>query len=71
MIQETWISSAYWSSFDFPEVKLTAGYTDGHVETITSSQTAPMRISKTDDGSEPYPDDIGPGVFYIPANSIR
>jgi len=65
LIQESWISSAYWSSFDFPDVKLNAGYMDGHVETITGSRTVPMRISKTDDGSEPYPDDIGPGVFYI------
>ncbi len=76
VIPETWVSSAYWSSgkpknsskLTMPEIKLTAGFTDGHVESFKSSETIPMRVSITPDGSLPYPDGIGPGIVLLPPN---
>ncbi len=70
---ETYVSSAYWSQRgraegEKPDVKLTAGYIDGHVETFSSQETVPLRVSKTADGSVPYPDGIGSGIFYVPKN---
>jgi len=70
---ETYVSSAYWSqrrdaNGGKPDVKLTAGYTDGHVETFNSLETVELRVSKTADGSVPYPDGIGSGIFYVPKN---
>ena len=70
------VSSAYWSlsnsDGDIPleslNIKLHAGFTDGHVEDFTSSQVIPMKVSITPDGSIPYPDGVGlgPGDFYLP-----
>ena len=75
---ETWLLSAYWFSqksesvnLNTIEVNLHAGYTDGHVEGFTASDVVPMRISITSDGSEPYPDGVGPGIFYLPRNGLR
>ena len=73
---ETYVSSAYWSIEDLtgeniPEVKLHAAYTDGHVETFSSTEAVPMRVSKTADGRVPYSDGTGPGIFYIPRNALR
>ena len=73
---ETWLLSSYWSlEGDFnshrPDIKLNAGYVDGHVESYSSASAVPMRVSMTSDGSEPYPDGIGPGIFYLPQNGLR
>ena len=75
---ETWLLSAYWSrlksesvNLNTIDVKLHAGYTDGHVESFTASEVVPMRVSITSDGSEPYPDGMGPGIFYLPGNGLR
>ncbi|MHC4544497.1 MAG: type II secretion system protein [Planctomycetota bacterium] len=75
---ETWLLSAYWScqksesvNLNTIEVNLHAGYTDGHVECFNASDVVPMRISITSDGSEPYPDGVGPGIFYLPRNGLR
>ncbi len=74
----TEVSSAYWSRKsngdigpDALGIKLHAGYTDGHVESFTPSETIPMRVSITSDGSVPYPSGIGlgPGIFYLPTNA--
>ena len=70
---ETYVSSAYWSQRgssegEKPDVKLTAGYIDGHVESFSSLETVPLRVSKTADGRVPYPDGIGSGIFYVPKN---
>ncbi|MHC4239009.1 MAG: type II secretion system protein [Planctomycetota bacterium] len=75
----THVSSAYWSvpkaggggKADIPEIELRAGYTDGHVETYLSSEVTPMRVSLTADGSVPYPDGVGPGVFYLPQGALH
>ena len=73
-------SSAYWSHKsngnmgpDALDIKLHAGYMDGHVESFTPSETVPMRVSITADGSVPYPSGIGlgPGIFYLPRNGLR
>lgn len=73
---ETWLLSAYWSgegdpSSGKPYIKLRAGYTDGHVESYSASEVVPMKVSITSDGSVPYPDGVGPGVFYLPGNALQ
>jgi prepilin-type N-terminal cleavage/methylation domain-containing protein len=74
----TLISSAYWSYKDdvvsgAPEIRLHAGYTDGHVESFSASGTLTMRVIKVPETSEPYPqgDGIGPGIFYLPRNALH
>ena len=73
---ETWLLSAYWSRdadtiSGMPDIKLQAGYTDGHVEGYTTSEVVPAKVSITSDGSVPYPDGVGPGIFYLPQNALR
>jgi prepilin-type N-terminal cleavage/methylation domain-containing protein len=73
--EETWLLSSFWHRRsplgNAPEVKLKAGYTDGHVETYSASEVVPMRVSITVDGTVPYPDgESSPGIFYIPANAL-
>jgi len=76
VVEETWLLSAYWSidgdrAIDEIEVKPRAGYTDGHVESYVPSQTVTMKVAITKDGTQPYPDGIGAGDYYLPANSLR
>ncbi len=74
----TWVSSAYWSCsqpYDNAAlkglgIKLNAGYTDGRVESYKPSETIPMKVSLTADGGVPYPDEMGPGIFLLPQNSL-
>ncbi|MFC1793580.1 type II secretion system protein [Planctomycetota bacterium] len=74
---ETWLLSAYWfregEVEEPPEIELRAGYTDGHVETYSPSDTVPMKVSITADGTTPYPDgrDISPGIFFLPRNALQ
>lgn len=75
IIPETWLLSAYWSregspDIDMPDIRLQAGYTDGHVESYFPSEVVPMRVSITSDGTTPYPDGVGPGIFYLPINAL-
>jgi type II secretory pathway pseudopilin PulG len=75
------VSSDYWSvprqsHSTRPEtfrVILHAAYTDAHVDSYSPSETVPMWVSITSDGSLPYPawDDLTPGIFYLPANGAR
>jgi len=72
----TQLSSAYWSGEvadepNPPEIKLRAGYTDGHVETYMSSDTLTMKAIINPETGEPYPDDIEPGRFYLPTNALH
>ncbi|MBN2181635.1 MAG: type II secretion system protein [Sedimentisphaerales bacterium] len=75
IIPETYLLSSYWSlktEFEnYPEIKLRAAYTDGHVETYSSTEVVPMKVSLTSDGSSPYPDDVGPGVYFLPQNALN
>jgi len=74
----TWVSSDFWSrpadngnvGLDTLELELHAGYMDGHVERYGPSEVVPMKVSKTSDGSVPYPSELGPGVFYLPRNAL-
>jgi len=74
----TAVSSDYWSCLRTDpnagpgtiDIKLHAGYTDGHVETYTASQTVPMWVSVTPDGTAAYPDGLGPGIFYLPETAL-
>ena len=75
----TVVSSAYWSllnsdrdvALDMLNIKLHAGFTDGHVESFTSSEVVPMRVSIIPNGSVPYPSGVGPGIFYLPRNGLQ
>jgi len=72
----TQLSSAYWSregvaGSDVPEIKLHAGYADGHVETYSALDTLTMRVIWKPETGEPYPDDIGPGCFSLPRNALH
>ena len=73
----TVLSSVYWSGAftaipNDLEIKLRAGYADGHVETFLSSDTTMMKVIIDPETSKPYPDDIdGPGRFFLPTNALR
>ena len=77
----TEVSSSYWSllnsdgniTLDMINIKLHAGFTDGHVESFSSSEVVPMKVSITPDGSVPYPSGVGlgPGDFYLPEGALR
>lgn len=75
----TWVSSAYWSrwvgdeivDFNDLDIELHGGFTDGHIETYSASEVAAMRVAQDAAGREPYPDDMGPGVFYLPKAALR
>jgi len=74
------ISSAFWSrpgpparcELDALDVKLHAGYVDGHVESYLPAETVPMRVILYPETGEPYPDDLAsPGIFYLPRAGVR
>jgi prepilin-type N-terminal cleavage/methylation domain-containing protein len=70
----TVLSSPYWSGEvtdepTAPEIKLRAGYTDGHVETFLSSDTLMMKIIKNPETGEPYGDDTG--CIFLPRNALH
>ena len=73
---EQMVSSAYWSRLKsdnvVPEtinIRLSAAYTDGHVESFKASETVPMQVIKNRQFNRPYT--FGPGVFYLPKNGLR
>lgn len=72
----TILSSAYWSAkandgSDKPQIKLQAGYTDGHVESYSSEDTAMMRVILKPETGEPYPENISPGSFFLPCSALQ
>ena len=75
---ETWVSSAFCSSMkkdanDVPsaiDIKLNAGYVDGHVESYTGADVVTMRVSLSNDGKKPYPTGVGAGDIYLPENGL-
>ncbi|HEC04017.1 MAG TPA: type II secretion system protein [Phycisphaerales bacterium] len=75
VLPETSLLSAYWSRTNpaesTPEFKLRAGYTDGHVETYSPSDVAPMKVSISRDGTVPYPDGTGFGTIFLPRNAVN
>ncbi len=73
----TAVSSDYWSypkndtdGLDLHRIKLYGGYIDGHIESYSASETVPMRVLMSSDGSVPYPDELGSGIFFLPANAL-
>ena len=74
-------SSAFWSSqayggssnFNILNIKLHAGYTDGHVEYYSPEGVVPMKVSFASDGRVPYPysSSTDPGIFYLPGKGLR
>ena len=73
---ETWLLSSYWSgdaelNCSRPQIRLQAGYTDGHVESYSSSETVPMKVIMKRATSEPYPSGVGPGTFFLPENALH
>jgi len=79
IVPETWLLSAFWfrknppgrTDDPPPQIRLQAGYSDGHVETYSASEVVPMKVSITPDGVVPYPDSVGPGVFFLPSNALH
>lgn len=73
----TVLSSSYWSrgeervSLDSITVKLQAGFTDEHVEDYSAKDVVGMRAIIDIRTGEPYPDGIGPGVFYLPGSALH
>ncbi len=75
------ISSAFWSrpgqwtseELAALNVKLYAGYVDGHVESYLPTDTVPMQVILHPETGEPYPDNAGisPGIFYLPRLGLR
>ena len=73
----TVVSSDFWSlpaekenlNLNTLRIKLHAGYTDGHVESYSPSETVPMKVIKNISTGEPY--DYGPSLFYLPVNAIN
>jgi hypothetical protein len=75
VVQETWLLSAFRSgaggkSLNEIQIKLRAGYTDGHVETYCAQDVIRMKVAITSDGTKPYPSGIGAGDFYLPRNCL-
>lgn len=74
--EETYFSSAFWSDWGdsasgAPSVKLSAGYTDGHVESYTPSEAAIMKVIRDRATNKLYSDETSPGNFYLPQNGLR
>ncbi|MBN2592181.1 MAG: type II secretion system protein [Sedimentisphaerales bacterium] len=73
----TQLSSDYWSGEvtdepAAPEIKLRAGYIDGHVETFCSSDTLTMKVIMDMEAGQPYPDDLdSPGRIFLPRNALH
>ena len=69
-------SASYWScrddriGLDSITVRPQAGYTDGRVETYSAQEVVAMRAILDVATSQPYPDGIGPGVYYIPRSGL-
>jgi len=73
---ETWLLSAYWNrrgdiNSERPEIIVRAGYSDGHVESYSIKEAVPMKVAITADGKPPYPDGVGPGIFFLPSRAGR
>lgn len=78
-VAETAMFSSLWSSrlagkdddLDTFAVTLNAAFTDGHVESYKPSEAVIMKAGFDSQGSESYPEGIGPGDFYLPPNGMN
>ena len=77
IVPETWLLSSFWcrkviaNSNEHPKIIVRAGYSDGHVENYSIQDAVPMKVSITADGKTPYPDGVGPGIFFLPRNALQ
>lgn len=70
IVPETQFQSSYWSSKQiYGGIKLSAGYTDGHVECYSPEATIEMEIAGNQSGTEPYPIPAL-GFFFPPDDSM-
>ncbi len=70
---ESTFYSSYWqgpATLDQIDIKIGAGYTDGHVDTYTSSDSIVLKISKSPDGGVPFPDRMEMGDLYLPRQAL-
>jgi len=71
--------SAFWSrleseefNLDTIEIKLHAGYADGHVGSYSAGEAVTLKVIKDRFRNEAYEyDDRGPGYFYVPREGLR
>ncbi|MHC4476063.1 MAG: type II secretion system protein [Planctomycetota bacterium] len=71
--------SAFWSRLESEgfnlntiNIRLHAGYADGHVESYKASEAATMKVIKLRSTNEPYEyDEHGPGYFYLPVTALH
>lgn len=66
-----YLSSCWLSKNSFPDVKLNAGFMDGSIRSYTPKNTVLMKVFRRNDLSDVYRPGMGPGYFYIPAESLR
>jgi len=74
----TAVSADFWSRLKINDsvnlhtlrITLNAGYTDGHVESYSPKEVIKMEVSLTPRGDVPYPQNKGPGGFYIPRKAM-
>jgi len=72
----TVVSASYWSlpgnldELDSLGVRPQAGFADGRVESYTAEEVVPMRAILDVATSQPYPDGIGPGVYFVPRSGL-
>ena len=73
LVRSTMHISGYWAGTASakPEIKLNAGYVDGHVESYSSADTIAVRVILWPETGDPYPDGTGPGQFFIPQNALH
>jgi len=66
---DSWLRPAG-SDLSSPRIQLRAGYSDGHVETYSSAEVVTMKIVMMRQTNQPYPDGVGPGIFFLPKAAL-
>ncbi|AQT68927.1 hypothetical protein STSP2_02104 [Anaerohalosphaera lusitana] len=66
---------AYWfkngaASMDDLDISISAGFTDGHVESFPANEMVPMWVIMIRPDTV-YPLGVGPGVFYLPRKAVE
>jgi len=69
--QSTDVHADFWTGGSIykavPEIRLTAAFVDGHVESYLSTEVVKMEVSRNQDGSPPpFEEQFKKGNFYIP-----
>lgn len=68
------VSSAFYSGGDIlrdpPQINLNAVFTDGHVESYSSSDVVTLEVSNSWDGRVPHDPMVRKGKFYLPRSAM-